>query len=80
MSDSKPAAHILGCEWEPEREHCTCGALVLTKAYRFSHGGVIAFDQFGQQMPYYQQWHGVGEQRIRRDYPAVAIVAGEVAR
>lgn len=72
--------HKDGCAWEPEFEHCTCGALVLTKAYRFAHGGVIAFDQFGHQMPYYQQWYGVGEGRIKRDWPAVDIRPGEMIR
>ena len=69
--------HDEGCRWNPETEHCTCGALVVVKAYRFHHGGVIAFDQFGKQLPYYQAWDGVGAARIAEDFPHIEIKPGE---
>lgn len=75
--------HKPGCGWGPECEHCICGALVLTKAYRFANGNIIAFDQCGQQMPYYQDaWSRDPDAagRIRRDYPHIEIKVGEVIR
>lgn len=69
--------HTPECGWNAETERCTCGALVLTKAYRFSHGGVIAFDQHGKQMPWYQDWN-LGAERIKADFPNVEIRPGEM--
>lgn len=68
--------HKSGCAWEPERKHCTCGALVLTMAYRFANGNIIAFDQFGNQMPQYQGRDAA--ECIARDWPAIEIRAGEM--
>jgi hypothetical protein len=56
-------------------EHCTCGALKLVSAYRFANGNVMAFDQFGRQMPYYQA-HEIAAERIRRDFPSIEIQNG----
>lgn len=73
--------HKPDCAWEPEREHCTCGALYMAAAYRFSNGNVIAFDQFGHQMPYYQRGSGdEASARIKRDWPAIDIKSGEMIR
>lgn len=71
------AGHKPDCAWLPDGEHCTCGALVLTKAYRFGNGNIIAFDQYGTQIPYYQA-HGHAEARIRADYPGTEIRLGEI--
>lgn len=73
------ANHKPGCSWDPETELCTCGALWMAKAYRFSHGGVIAFDQFGHQMPYYQDWDE-GASRIAQDYPNIQVRPGEAVK
>ena len=71
--------HDDGCHWNQETEHCTCGALVMAKAYQFDHGGIIAFDQFGKQMPYYQDWN-LARKRISQDFPHIHINRGEMVR
>lgn len=73
------AEHKPDCGWNADTEHCTCGALYMVNAYRFSHGGCIAFDQHGHQMPYYQDWNE-GAARIKRDFPNIMIRAGEMVR
>lgn len=50
--------------------------LVLTNAYRFENGMVMAFDQHGEQMPEYQGRYEVVAEKIMRDFPEVPIVAG----
>lgn len=72
-------SHKPSCTWEPELEHCTCRALVLKNAYRFSNGNIIAFDQFGKQMPYYQARDTAAE-RIAQDWPGIEIRPGEMVR
>ena len=47
---------------------------ILTTAYRFANGNVMAFDQFGQQMPEYQGHDAV--ELITKDYPHVIIQRG----
>lgn len=73
MTEHKP-----DCAWEPDGEYCTCGALVLTAAYRFANGNYIAFDQYGHQMPYYQRQDAPA--LIARDWPGVDIKPGEMIR
>ena len=46
---------------------------ILTKAYQFANGMVMAFDQNGQQMPEYQGSLDEVQAKILADYPAVKI-------
>jgi hypothetical protein len=52
----------------------------MAKAYVFGNGMVIAFDQFGQQMPDYQGPLAEVQDKIRADYPHVEIRGGEMSR
>lgn len=69
--------HKPDCQWNLDTEHCTCGALFLVAAYRFDNGNVMAFDQHGHQMPYYQT-HGNALDRITADYPGIGILRGSL--
>jgi hypothetical protein len=55
-------------------EHLKRTDRVLTTAYRFANGNVMAFDQFGQQMPEYQGRDAAT--CIYRDYPNMTIQFG----
>jgi hypothetical protein len=51
----------------------------MAKAYVFGNGMVIAFDQYGEQMPDYQgRFEDVAE-KIIADFPSIQIRAGEMA-
>lgn len=59
---------------EEHEEHLKRTDRVLTTAYRFPNGNVMAFDQFGQQMPEYQGADAAV--LIARDYPLITIQHG----
>lgn len=51
-------------------------SLVMKKCYVFDNQMVMAFDQFGQQMPDYQGLICDVQDKIRRDYPEMQIKHG----
>lgn len=59
---------------EEHDEHLKRTDRILTTAYEFTNGNVMAFDQFGQQMPEYQGRDA--KQLIRKDYPNIVIEYG----
>jgi hypothetical protein len=59
---------------DEHNEHLKRTDRVLTAAYRFANGNVMAFDQFGQQMPEYQGQDAM--QLIAQDYPTITIEHG----
>ena len=56
---------------EEHDEHLKRTDRVLTNAYVFDNGNVMAFDQFGQQMPEYQTGNAIAD--ISRDYPNIVV-------
>lgn len=52
----------------------------MAKAYVFSNGMVMAFDQFGQQMAEYQGRFEEVAAKITADFPSIRIRAGEIIR
>jgi hypothetical protein len=61
-------------EREAHAEHVKRSDRVLTHAYRFPNNNVMAFDQFGQQMPEYQGDDAI--EKIGRDFPDVRMQIG----
>ena len=47
--------------------------ITLTNCYHFQNGMVMAFDQYGKQMPEYQGRYEEVIDKIRRDFPRVSI-------